>query len=98
MNSAWRRGHNGAHESPIEMRFIDFFMAAIGALIFMAMAFAYLVSGQPTRATDGATAPSNTPERLMLSTKTLPPAQAEQDYELAFAYRGGTPPMRGRIA
>ena len=44
MNRAWQsRSTMDHHTVPVEMRFIDLFMAALGALIFMAMLLSFLL-------------------------------------------------------
>jgi len=69
------------------MRFVDMFMAALGALLFMAMLFAVLMKYLPT-------SPPPPEERmptgpLKLISKALPSARVGVYYEVALAYRGG---------
>ena len=89
MASGWRtRGGGERYTGPIEMRFIDMFMAALGALIFMAMLFAFLIRFMPT--TESVVhPPSQSNKALQLLTKALPSAKVGEPYEVAFAYRGG---------
>ena len=96
MSTPWRsHAASGHHVPPVEMRFIDMFMAALGALIFMAMLLAFLLRFTPrdhvqvpSPPVPGMTFP------LRIVTASLPPAQVGQPYEVAFAYRGGS----GRVA
>src|SRR6266853_728910 len=101
MPSGWGASHRtDRHAVPVEMRFIDMFMAALGALIFMAMLLAFLLRFVP----QGATAqpsrdPRSSPKKeLSLLTRTLPSARVGEPYELAFAYRGGTGDIAWEIA
>ncbi len=107
MKNAWRF-HPGAasHSVPVEMRFIDLFMAALGALIFMAMLLAFLLRYLPTNGGNGQHCPepviSGTAplvsEPLEIVTRHLPAAHVGEPYEAAFAYRGGTGSVRWKIA
>jgi hypothetical protein len=91
MRNPWRRGTAGdRHVAPVEMRFVDMFMAALGSLLFMAMLFAFLLSlgtgkAPIPRATE---TPSAGP--LKLVSKALPSARVGVYYEIAIAYRGGS--------
>lgn len=101
MAASWRaRAGGDRHGVPVEMRFIDLFMAALGALIFMAMLLAFLArffdhglgfvqEAAETPVSDGP---------LAIATRSLPPARVGEPYELAFAYRGGAGPVAWRIA
>lgn len=92
MSSGWGAIRGGDHSVPVEMRFIDMFMAALGALIFMAMLLAFLIQFLPHQGqikTTGS-AESHRSETISLLTKSLPAAQAGEPYEVALAYRGGT--------
>ncbi len=88
--AGWRRLGSGEKAPPIEMRFVDMFMAALGALVFMAMLFAFLLASRPPE--------GKRPESrswlaqagpLRLATTSLPPARAGETYEVPLAYRGG---------
>jgi hypothetical protein len=70
------------------MRFIDMFMAALGALVFMAMLLAFLLGLVPPNGVVPPPPPDAKP--LQILTRTLPPARAGEPYEVALAYRGGT--------
>jgi len=85
----WHRATFRAHTPPIEMRFIDMFMAALGALLFMAMLFAVLVALSPRGASspDGGTAPRRT---LQILTKRLPAAAIGHPYEIALSAAGAS--------
>ena len=80
MRSAW--GSRLAAERaavPLEMRFIDLFMAALGALIFMAMMLAFLLRFTPAHDARPAPAdpapPPAAPLRIVTgSLRTLPAA------------------------
>lgn len=88
MRGGWRRKLSGeSHAVPVEMRFVDMFMAALGALIFMAMLFAFLLKGIRPDASPIPAATDTSP--LRLTTKGLPAARQNEPYEVAFAYRGG---------
>lgn len=44
MRSPWGAAHQGDdHHSPVEMRFVDMFMTALGALVFIAMLLVFLL-------------------------------------------------------
>jgi len=43
MKSRWHRAHAGEQHSPVEMRFVDMFMTALGALVFLAMLLVFLL-------------------------------------------------------
>lgn len=91
MTKTWASSPSGDRYSvPVEMRFIDMFMAALGALIFMAMLLAYLVPKIP--AISNSPLPDQPKRALSLHiiTKSLPPARLGERYELPLAYRGGT--------
>lgn len=97
MIARWGRSSAGErHAVPVELRFIDMFMATVGALIFMAMLFAWVIGN--TRSDDLVKVdppPGTMP--LTLLTKALPHAQIGQRYDVALAYRGGTAPIRWDI-
>lgn len=96
MNSDWGPARGAERYAvPVEMRFIDMFMAALGALIFMAMLLAFLVGRIPPVSPPP---PSVNVESLHLLTGFLPPARAAQPYEVAFAYRGARGPVTWEVA
>jgi hypothetical protein len=82
------------------MRFVDMFMAALGALVFMAMLMAFLLRYFPRQEAPSVTANGNNFQLkpLQIATRGLPPARAGQPYEIAFAFRGGLPPVNWEIA
>jgi Putative Ig domain len=96
MRSSWRSAH-GAQEQriPVEMRFVDMFMTALGSLIFLALLLSVLVAyidksgpvvkppekGQPAQA------------KLRLLTASLPPGRVDEPYDLVLAHRGGVEPL-----
>lgn len=59
-----RRGRRGEEGAPVELRFIDMFMAAIGALIFMAMMLSFLMRNMGAKET---AARIGTPELQVLA-------------------------------
>jgi hypothetical protein len=95
MSARWGRPPVHVDAVPVEMRFIDMFMAALGALIFMALLLAYLLKYMPHDAQGGAADPGRPPEAraLVVATRRLPAAQAGEPYEVALAYRGGRGPV-----
>jgi hypothetical protein len=105
MSSRWTLWRAADHEPPVEMRFIDMFMAAIGALIFMALLMSVVVgeiesaSAGPGRGSGGAGPSPRMEKRLPLTivTKQLPDASTGEPYEVAFAYRGGAAPVEWEI-
>src|SRR5882672_10810557 len=84
------------------MRFIDMFMAALGALIFMAMILAFLLSFTPPSAPPTQTAHDEVPPiaaiPFSIATTSLPPGREGKPYQFAFAYRGGVAPVTWSIA
>ena len=97
MRTAWRSGGGvDRHAVPVEMRFIDMFMAALGALVFMAMLLAFILKYLPPQ--DAAVPTPSTVEPLDLLTKVLPAARVGEPYEMAFAYRGGSGAVRWEVA
>jgi len=77
------------------MRFIDMFMAAVGALVFMSMLLAFLLKylPPPDDRNKNGEQDQKKEEPLQILTKDLPPARVGEPYEVAIAYRGG----KGRI-
>lgn len=86
--AGWRRLGSGEKAPPIEMRFVDMFMAALGALVFMAMLFAFLLASRPPDVPGSRSWPVQAGP-LRLATTSLPPARAGETYEVPLAYRGG---------
>src|SRR5262249_36124362 len=43
VRSRWTKPHGGDESSPVEMRFIDMFMTALGALVFLALILVFLL-------------------------------------------------------
>jgi hypothetical protein len=43
MRSRWQRSRGDDPQAPIEMRFIDMFMAALGSLVFLALLLVFLL-------------------------------------------------------
>ena len=43
MKSPWHRGQRDDQHTPVEMRFIDMFMTALGSLVFLALLLAFLL-------------------------------------------------------
>ncbi len=92
--AGWRRLGSGEKAPPIEMRFVDMFMAALGALVFMAMLFAFLLASQPPPPPPDGKRPESRSwlaqaGPLRLATTSLPAARAGDTYEVPLAYRGG---------
>lgn len=102
MNSKWLRRSSVDHNSsPIEMRFIDMFMAALGALLFMAMVLAFLIGNRPPNLSpDGYSSPETIikSEPLKILTRSFPDAATGKPYELPIAYRGGSGPVKWELA
>jgi hypothetical protein len=98
----WRSGGGGSRRAPpVEMRFVDMFMAALGALVFMAMLMAFLLRFYPR---SGALPPppskpgEHAVQPFKLTTRSVPAAQAGEAYEFAFAFQGGVPPAVWEVA
>jgi Putative Ig domain len=98
MRSAWAfRPGSERHAVPIEMRFIDLFMAALGSLVFMAMLLAFLLRFLPLDGKGGTPEPPHEdgspsgPLQIVIS--SFPPAFVGERYEVALAYRGGSGPI-----
>lgn len=101
MAGSWRGWSTAErHAVPVEMRFIDLFMAALGALIFMAMLLSFLLRFLPAATEHGGrdTPQPDAPGRLEIATRRLPPARVGEPYEVAFAHRGGEGAIAWRIA
>src|SRR5438132_107821 len=66
MKSRWHRGNGDSQHVPVEMRFIDMFMTALGALVFVALLLVFLLpkTTQPKAppAPQQPTAPSGRPK------------------------------------
>lgn len=93
-SSLWtRRAMSDNHASPIEMRFIDLFMAALGALLFMAMLLAFLMGKVPVKPLGALPKNPIKQENLKILTRILPAAETGKPYEMAIAYRGGNGPV-----
>lgn len=93
-----RRNSGDRFGAPVEMRFIDMFMAALGALIFLAMLLSLLLQHIPSR--EIGPVPEGYEEEhppLRLLTRTIPPATVGTPYFVAFAYRGGAEPIRWEV-
>ena len=82
---------------PVEMRFIDMFMAALAALLIMSMMFVYVISRLKHVPSQPENGNGIQDVALQVLTKSLPSARAEEPYSLAIAYRGGTGPIRWTI-
>ncbi len=101
MKAAWRTSLGERHAPPVEMRFVDMFMAALGALIFMAMLMAFLLRFYPRQEAPSTVTNNGNNFNLQpfkLTTKTLPAARAGEPYEIAFAFQGGLPPTVWEIS
>lgn len=89
MTGGWSRASSeGA--VPVELRFIDLYMAALGALLFMAMLLAYLLPDIPPP--DVSKRSVEIPyekQPLSIATQTMPAGTAGVKYHAAIAYRGG---------
>lgn len=85
---------------PVEMRFIDMFMAALGALIFMAMLLAYLIPNIPPVKIEAGPKPANAVESqpFKIITRSIPQGRSGNRYDVAFAYRGGNDPVSWEIS
>ncbi len=97
MRTAWGGTTAGRSPAvPVEMRFIDMFMAALGALVFMAMLLAFLLKYLP-KENGHPTANGHVDGRFRILTRLAPAARQGESYELALAYRGGEPPVRWEL-
>jgi hypothetical protein len=95
VSAAWRSpAAADRHTPPVEMRFIDMFMAALGAMIFVALLLSFLLRYLHH---DGGVSPAGprtpAPSMLRIATRSLPAARVGEPYEVAFAYRGGSGPI-----
>ncbi len=103
MKAGWRaRGGSDRHGVPVEMRFIDLFMAAVGALIFMAMLLVVLVPAiPPAPPLPSETLPREPPPTVLhfaITSRSLPPARVGEPYEVAVAFREATGRVAWRVA
>jgi hypothetical protein len=100
MKSSWKHvRHAPEHRSPVEMRFVDMFMTALGSLIFLALLLSVLVayidkSGIAVTPPEKGQAALT---RLRLLTRILPAARVDDPYELVLAHRGGTEPLKWSV-
>lgn len=99
MSARWQAWATADPEPPVEMRFIDLFMAAIGALIFMAMLMSFLIRYVPKEPEAAAARlpPIGRLPPLTIATASLPNARVGQPYEIAFAYRSGAGIVRWKV-
>lgn len=98
MRGAWRPATGKAMRHPVEMRFVDMFMTALGSLIFMALLLVFVIVNFPT---EGLAPPEDAPvetRELLLVTKTMPQARPGERYDAALAYRGGVGAVRWSIS
>lgn len=97
MKRSWRRPKKSRDDVPVEMRFVDMFMAAVGSLVFMAMLLSVLARQLPSPShSPTATVKVNVTETvtaLHVVTRTLPHARVGEPFQLTFAYRGGSGPV-----
>jgi len=100
--ASWRTRSRGGEAAPVEMRFVDMFMAALGALIFMAMVLSFLLSfmkpSLPQPIVPAERTQPVAPPPLSIATASLPPGREGRPYQFAFAYRGGLAPITWSIA
>jgi len=90
MGSRWRgNSHGSESRTPVEMRFIDMFMTAIGSLIFVSILLVYLIAKFPTDAAKRIDDTSPAAGKLELFTTSLPVGRVGESYNIAVAYRGG---------
>lgn len=99
------RARGAAEAHPVEMRFLDLFMAALGALVFLAMVLSFLVSLAPKEgdhlldcAKCGVAPPPVEEPPPEIATLALPRAEVGEPFAFAIAYRGGRGPISWRIA
>lgn len=94
MRGNWRSGLDGGHHrTPVEMRFIDMFMSAVGSLLFLALLFAFVIAKSENKERQNP-APNLPNQKLQILTRLIPSGREGEGYELALAYRGGS----GRIS
>lgn len=99
MPRAWRRAGPVERSAPVEMRFVDMFMAALGALVFLAMLLAFLLRFVPAAPTPSSGSPvAPVASKLELATKQIPKAMVGEPYDFSLAYRGGTAPVHWELA
>jgi hypothetical protein len=97
MIARWSRSSTREHGVPVELRFIDMFMATVGALIFMAMLFSWVIAHTKHEDVPVVSVPGTLP--LTLLTKALPPARVGQARRHSRnADAGNDGPIRRRVA
>ena len=92
---AWSSSCGGdRNPAPVEMRFIDMFMAALGALVFMAMLMAFLLRYFPQADAPvvRVTGSDFQPAKFEITTLSIPAARVGESYDIALAFQGGLPP------
>jgi hypothetical protein len=100
MRSSWKHVRSAPeHRSPVEMRFVDMFMTAVGSLIFLALLLSVLVAYIDKSGTVVTPPEKGRPAlaKLRLLTRTLPAARVDEPYEMALAHRGGTEPLKWSV-
>ena len=86
----------------MEMRFIDLFMAALGAVVFLAMLLAFLLGLLPGEdVAFGQREPlgvvTATEHPLVIAARSLPQGRVGVSYDFTLAHRGGRSPIRWHL-
>jgi len=76
VRSRWTKPHGGDESSPVEMRFIDMFMTALGALVFLALILVFLLPKVETSKSN------KTIDDLTAKVKELEKTTSEQKAEI----------------
>jgi hypothetical protein len=91
VNTRWRtRSSSGPPRAPVELRFIDMFMTALGSLIFLALLLVFLVRWLPKQPSVADRPHVNTTAELRIVTAILLPGRVDDPYSMAIAYRDGS--------
>lgn len=99
MTARWRAScARRAPHAPVELRFVDMFMTALGSLIFLALLLVCLSDWLPRQAQTHNSENPTHPEPFRIATTVLLPGQAGDPYAMALAYRGGTGRVRWTLS
>jgi hypothetical protein len=86
-------GRGGLAQPPVELRFVDMFMTALGSLLFLSLLLIFLVRWLPQEADQPTQTETRRAEPLRIATTILLPGRQGSPYVMALAYRGGTSPI-----
>ncbi|MFZ1963001.1 MAG: putative Ig domain-containing protein [Roseiarcus sp.] len=100
MTAHWRAAgaRGGGLHAPVELRFVDMFMTAVGSLIFLALLLVCLVDWLPRQAPAHSPTSSAPPDPFRIATTVLLPGRVGDPYSMALAYRGGTGRVRWSLS